>query len=171
MSPCCQKGPKPNVTKDCPLKGWICQRIALRRIGLRRIALRRVRRTLHELRCSRFRRFCSRLPATGYWLPLLISLQAPHRRWGWKRGQEPFLGGGVVLGCFASMFSLLRTAGGSLRLGELAGSALGWRSGSEALECGELSPLSHVAERRRTRLDVPHRRLVVRQEQDTSMLR
>ena len=44
-----------------------------------------------------------------------------------KRGQEPFLGGGLFWGCFGSMFSSLRMAGGWLRLGALAGSALSRR--------------------------------------------
>ena len=77
-------------------------------------------------------------------------------------------GGAVLGGCFGSMFSLLRTAGGSLRLGGVGGECVEL---AEPLECGELSPLLHVAERRRTRQTVPRRRLVVRQEQDTSMLR
>ena len=77
----------------------------------------------------------------------------------------------VLAGCFASMF--LRAVGESLRLARSVGSALSWCGGAGAkpLECGELSPLSHVAKRRRTRQTIPRRRLVVRQEQDTSMLR
>ena len=72
------------------------------------------------------------MPLTGKSLTPNGDARATRKGRREKRGQEPFLGGGMVWGCFASMLSSLRTAGESLRLGESLGSSLSRRGRGEA---------------------------------------
>ena len=72
------------------------------------------------------------MPLTGKSLTPNGDARATRKGRREKRGQEPFLGGGMVWGCFASMFSSLRSAGGWLRLGESLGSSSSRRGRGEA---------------------------------------